>query len=76
MSDNHINTRTPITTDGSTVNRIWFLFFDAIKRKTDMFTGKVSSTATAGAAPALPATPEGYIVINIEGTDYKVPYYK
>jgi hypothetical protein len=29
----------------------------------------------AGAASALPATPVGYIVLNINGTDYKVPYY-
>jgi hypothetical protein len=38
-----------------------------------------STTATtvgaAGGASALPATPTGYIIINIAGTDRKVPFY-
>jgi hypothetical protein len=34
-----------------------------------------TTTATAGAATALPATPEGYLTIRINGTDYKVPYF-
>lgn len=45
-------------------------------------TGEVSIGATtattvgaAGAAAALPATPTGYLIINIAGTAYKVPFY-
>jgi hypothetical protein len=38
-----------------------------------------STTATtvgsAGAASALPATPEGYLVVNINGTARKIPFY-
>jgi hypothetical protein len=38
----------------------------------------VSTTTTApsaGAAAALPATPAGYMTINVNGTDRQVPYY-
>lgn len=39
-------------------------------------TGAVTATsATAGAASALPATPEGYLVLSINGTPRKVPFY-
>jgi hypothetical protein len=36
----------------------------------------VATSATAGAASALPATPQGYVTINIAGTNFKVPYYQ
>ena len=36
--------------------------------------GTTSTTATAGNA-TLPANPVGFLVVNIGGTDYKVPYY-
>lgn len=35
-----------------------------------------SSSATAGAAAALPATPEGYIDIVVGGQPMKLPYYQ
>lgn len=36
-----------------------------------------ATTATAGGAPALPATPAGYLVLRgSAGTVYKVPFYK
>lgn len=35
-----------------------------------------STVGTAGAATVLPANPEGYLIINIGGTNYKLPYYK
>lgn len=35
---------------------------------------EVSATATAGTA-TLPSNPEGFIVITINGTDAKIPYY-
>jgi hypothetical protein len=34
-----------------------------------------TSSATAGVASALPATPQGYITVNINGTNRKIPYY-
>lgn len=34
-----------------------------------------TTSATAGGATALPATPQGYMTINVNGTDRKVPYY-
>lgn len=38
----------------------------------------VSTAATAGTASALPATPQGYLVVylNNDGVRYKIPYYK
>jgi hypothetical protein len=35
-----------------------------------------STTATIGTNGAPPAQVQGYITINIQGTDYKIPYYK
>lgn len=38
--------------------------------------GAVTATsATAGGATALPATPAGYLTLSINGTSYKVPFY-
>jgi hypothetical protein len=34
-----------------------------------------TTVGAAGAASALPATPTGYITMNINGTDRKIPYY-
>lgn len=34
-----------------------------------------STVGAAGGASALPATPSGYLLIDIGGTQYKVPYY-
>lgn len=36
--------------------------------------GTTSTTATAG-AQTLPANPVGFLIINISGTNYKLPYY-
>lgn len=38
-------------------------------------TNTATTVGAAGAADPLPATPEGYIVANINGTDRKIPYY-
>lgn len=35
-----------------------------------------TTSATAGGASALPALPQGYVTININGTDRKIPYYQ
>lgn len=34
-----------------------------------------TTVGAAGAGSALPATPAGYLVVNINGTDQKIPYY-
>lgn len=34
-----------------------------------------TTSATAGAGTALPATPEGYLSVSINGTIYKMPYF-
>jgi hypothetical protein len=43
------------------------------------FNFSTTTTATtvgaAGGGSALPATPVGYVIIKIAGTDYKIPYY-
>lgn len=37
--------------------------------------GGTSTSATAGIASALPATPQGYLTIVVDGNAVKVPYY-
>lgn len=39
------------------------------------YVGTTATTATAGSGGSLPATVQGYLVINIGGTNFKVPYY-
>src|SRR5262249_36006622 len=34
-----------------------------------------TTVGAAGGATALPATPVGYLIINVEGTNRKIPYY-
>ena len=34
-----------------------------------------ATSANAGAATALPATPSGYLEVSINGTVFKIPYY-
>lgn len=34
-----------------------------------------STVGAAGGASALPATPTGYLIVNIAGTNFKIPYY-
>jgi hypothetical protein len=34
-----------------------------------------STVGAAGAASALPATPLGYMIANVDGTQVKIPYY-
>ena len=38
-------------------------------------TGTATTVGSAGSASALPSAPVGYLVINIGGTNYKIPYY-
>ena len=57
--------------DAGGISRGWMQWFQAIA---SAFMGR-TNTAAAGSAGALPATVQGYLVIQINGTQYKVPYY-
>lgn len=50
---------------------------NAISQKDVDFTNipVTTTTPSAGGAGALPATPAGYVIININGTTRKIPYY-
>lgn len=37
--------------------------------------GTATTVGAAGVASALPTAPTGYLVVNIGGTNYKIPYY-
>jgi hypothetical protein len=38
-------------------------------------TTTATTIGAAGGASALPATPKGYLIISVAGTNYKIPYY-
>lgn len=38
-------------------------------------TGPTTSSATIGAATAIPALPAGYLTVNINGVAYKIAYF-
>lgn len=40
----------------------------------DIYSGSTSSAA-AGSASSLPATPAGYVTVSVDGTPQKIPYY-
>lgn len=58
------------------VTRGWFRFFRKMADKAQILDGATFTSAIAGSASALPATPAGYLSITLDGTAYKVPYYK
>ena len=39
------------------------------------FIDSQTTVGAAGGASALPATPSGYLLIQVNGTNFKVPYY-
>ena len=60
-----------------TDERTWKDYFrDLANNAVSVFasTPKIT-TATAGTAAALPSAPVGYVLITIQNTNYKVPYY-
>jgi hypothetical protein len=59
-----------ITTAGA-----WTFGADSTTPTHRLNTANASTVGAAGGASALPATPTGYITININGTDRKIPYY-
>jgi len=65
-----------IENNDSKFTRSWFRFFDTVSKKVSMLDGTQSTSATTGAASALPILPAGYMtIIGIDGNEYKVPYY-
>lgn len=53
----------------------WTLGADSTTPTHRLNISNASTVGAAGGASALPATPTGYITININGTDRKIPYY-
>lgn len=53
---------------------IWRDWFNILQTYLVTIFNTTSTTATAGAA-TLPANPVGFIIIQINGTNYKIPYY-
>jgi hypothetical protein len=70
-----------INDDGSVGQIIWTATRSALQIGPDSsgtylrINGTNTTSATGGAATALPAAPVGYIAVNINGTGAKIPYY-
>lgn len=82
MPSNQINANTqvleagPDGKPGNFFTRGWYRFFDMVQTKVRILDGTLSTSATAGAASALPATPAGYMtILDTTGAARKVPYY-
>lgn len=75
--NSYINSNSPIVEGRPEIfSRVWFRFFDAMAAKMSILAGVFSTSATAGGASALPATPAGYMtIIDGQGVTRKVPYY-
>jgi hypothetical protein len=58
------------------ITQSWFRFIRKLADKAQILNGNTTTSAVAGSASALPATPAGYLSITIDGAPYKVPYYK
>lgn len=62
-------------------NVAWLNWFDKIVKAlndgigANDLIGTTSLTAGNGGAGALPATPAGFVAIQVNGVTYKVPYY-
>jgi hypothetical protein len=55
-------------------NQVWAVEHDP-QTGTHDFSETQTTVGAAGAATALPANPTGYFVIQVNGTEYVVPYY-
>jgi hypothetical protein len=53
---------------------IWRDWFNILQTYVTTLFNNTSTTASVGTA-TLPANPVGFIVVNINGKNYKVPYY-
>lgn len=47
----------------------------AVSTKLALTSHTTSTSASAGGASALPATPTGYVTVSVNGADKKIPYY-
>ena len=47
----------------------------AVSTKLELASHTTSTSASAGGASALPATPTGYVTVAVNGVDKKIPYY-
>ncbi len=76
-NNNPPTANTPVTDDtASTFARAWYRFFTTLAQKANLIDGSFSTSATAGSATALPATPAGYMtILDDSGATKKVPYY-
>jgi hypothetical protein len=63
------------TLHGKCISGAWTLGAASTTPTHQLNTANASTVGAAGGASALPATPTGYITININGTDRKIPYY-
>lgn len=68
--------------DSSTGVLPMYITDTAITARVEIFTPSIAltaattaTTATTGSASALPADPQGYLEINLNGTNYKIPFY-
>lgn len=77
LPNNYISSREPIVEGKQDIfSRNWFRFFEQVARKIGILNGTETTSATAGSAAALPATPAGYFtIIDQQGVARKVPYY-
>lgn len=63
-----------LATNQKLMNQNISLLIQTIQAVFPQATSQTSATATAGAA-TLPANPVGFLTVNINGTNVKVPYY-
>ena len=72
----YISESDALTDKNGKVTSVWFRFLRKMADKAQILAGGTTTSAIAGTASALPATPAGYLSITLNGTAYKVPYYK
>jgi hypothetical protein len=79
MASNPVNIpsyRVPFLGQDGGNSREWFRYLELIGKRASTIGTEVSTSATAGAATALPPSPEGYLDVIIDGKQFKIPYYK
>lgn len=64
------HSRVPLVSKDGTVDRDWYLLLER-----EQHIGEPATSANAGPASALPATPAGYITIMVNGKQFLQPYY-
>lgn len=73
----YIGARVPILdpNDPKMISTEWFRYLNKIGVKASVIDGNIALSATAGSAGTLPGPPAGYMIINLNGGKFKVPYY-